>query len=580
MKSYSILLSVLFLGLFSVSANAQDYYFCDNGNDKNDGKSEASPFKTVSKLYERFRNMEGGDSLLLCRGGKFQYSQAKKLFNYKCSADKPCTISDYGKEGLASPILHYTGTHAGLWFSDSPNNHADGGYNISNLTLISDQNQGSGILIADDVDDFHVKNVHVEGFRIGFNSAGAGDGGNGNRMSDRISLTNSTIINNADQGFIGACNDCLIENNNFENNGFAREIFNHNIYLGSRTRHTNMIIRSNTLYKSTNINGQCKGVSLVAHGNIDNLTIENNHIKEDKNAVHGHCFGISVDPGYSDTDESFRNVVIRSNTLINMGSIGIGCSSCDGAKITENIIIDENGVMGRAIVVPSRTENSVKSRNVEISRNTIKMINDSIASVVIEGENPFNISGNEIKVAIKSDGTAAECFRRRGANTNTDVSNNSCSTHNGLVIIDETEVTEPEPEVTEPEPEVTEPEPEVTEPEPEVTEPEPEVTEPEPEVTEPEPEVTEPEPEVTEPEPEVTEPEPEPEEVTEPEPEVTEPEPEVTEPEVDNTPPKVDTTVTWRDVINSRRNNWGSTPDTSTDLSNCRVVARGQCLMK
>lgn len=108
--------------------------------------------------------MEGGDSLLLCRGGKFQYSQAKKLFNYKCSADKPCTISDYGKEGLASPILHYTGTHAGLWFSDSPNNHADGGYNISNLTLISDQNQGSGILIADDVDDFHVKMYMLKAF--------------------------------------------------------------------------------------------------------------------------------------------------------------------------------------------------------------------------------------------------------------------------------------------------------------------------------------------------------------------------------------------------------------------------------
>ncbi|MBL1457690.1 MAG: right-handed parallel beta-helix repeat-containing protein [Methylophaga sp.] len=570
MKFYSILLSLLFLGLFSASANAQNYYFCDNGNDNNDGKSQASPKKSVSKMFDTFRGMNGGDSILLCRGGNFEQSSAKKLFNYNCSADKPCTISDYGDENLSAPVIHYTGTHASLWFSDSQTFNADGGYNISNLTLISKQKKGYAIFIADDVDDFHVDNVHVEGFGIGFHSAGSGPGGNGNRMHDRVTLTNSTIINNADQGFLGGCNDCRLENNIFENNGYAREIFNHNIYVANGTptsRFRNMTIRNNTLYKSTIIDGQCKGVSLVVHGNHDNLIIENNHIKEDKGAVHGHCFGISVDPGYgSKVDESFRNVVIRGNTLVNMGSIGIGCSSCDGALITNNTIIDENGIMGRAIVVPSRTEDSVKSKNVSISNNTIKMVNDEIAAVVIEGENRFKVTGNNIQVALKSDGTAAECFRRREANSDTDVSNNSCGTHNGLVIIEEPEVTEPEPEVTEPEPEVTEPEPEVTEPEPEVTEPEPEVTEPEPEVTEPEPEVTEPEPEVTEPEPEVTEPEPE----------VTEPETEV----VDNNPPSVDTTVTWRDVMQSRRNNWGTSPETSTDLSNCRVIARGVCFMR
>lgn len=418
----------------SLVANAQNIYFCASGSDKNNGKSEAAPFKSVEKLFEVFNWMDAGSSILLCRGGRFEFSQSKKLFNYRCTAEKPCTISDYGDKNSPRPELHYTGTHSGLWFSDAPKYRADGGYNISNIKLTSEQREGFAIFIADVVNDFHVDNVHVEGFAIGFHSAGSGPNPFTNRMHDRVSLTNSKIINNSKQGFLGACNDCLIENNIFENNGYARAIFHHNIYIGSPSskRYQNMTIRNNKLYQSAMFGGRCMGTSLSAHGNIDNLIIEDNEIREDNNAVHGYCYGINVAPGYGEkVDESFKNVVIQRNKLINLGAVAIGCTSCDGVKILDNTIIDYSSVMKRGIAVPERTEESVKSNDVLIANNKIFMVNSTGAAIRLGGENIYQVNNNKIRVP---DATLIEnCFKLTDANSNTDMSTNECFSHSGEI---------------------------------------------------------------------------------------------------------------------------------------------------
>lgn len=428
----SLITTIFFLSFYSLSVSAQDFFFCESGSDRNDGKTEQSPFKSVEKLFATFKWMNGGDRVLLCRGGKFEYSGAKKLFNYRCSAEKPCSISDYGDKNSPAPEIRYKGTHSVLWFSDAPKNRADGGYNISNIKLISDQKTGYAIFIADEVNDFHVDNVHVEGFGIGFHSAGSGPNPFTNRMHDRVSLTNSTIINNSAQGFLGACNDCLIENNLFQNNGYARAIYNHNIYVGSAStaRYKNMTIRNNKLYQSAIVDGQCMGTSLTAHGNIDNLIIEDNEIREDKHAVHGHCYGINVAPGYGEKyDESFKNVVIQRNKVTNLGAVGIGCTSCDGVRISENTIIDYSSVMNRGIAVPERAEESVKSDNVEIKNNRIFMVNSSGAALRLGGLNVFQVTENIIWIP---DADVIEnCFKLTETNANTDMSSNECLSIDG-----------------------------------------------------------------------------------------------------------------------------------------------------
>ncbi|MBL1457691.1 MAG: right-handed parallel beta-helix repeat-containing protein [Methylophaga sp.] len=434
MKTCLLALTMFFIGSHSLASSGQNYFFCDSGSDKHNGKSELAPFKSVEKLFEVFKWMDAGDSILLCRGGKFEYSHSKKLYNYRCTADKPCTITDYGDKNAPRPELHYSGTHSGLWFSDAPKFRADGGYNISNIKLTSEQQEGYAIFIADEVNDFHVDNVHVEGFGIGFHSAGSGPNPFTNRMHDRVSLTNSIIINNSAQGFLGACNDCLIENNVFENNGYARAIFNHNIYVGfpSSKRYKNMTIRNNKLYQSAMFGDECAGTSLVAHGNIDNLIIEDNLLKEDKHAVQGHCYGISIAQGYGDkVDESFHNVIIRRNRLINLGAVGIGCASCNSAIITENVIIDESGVMTRGIAVPERAEESIKSNNILIAKNKIYMVNSTGAAISLGGQHVFKVTDNVIRVP---DAKVLEnCFKLAGANANNDMSSNECLSHDSKV---------------------------------------------------------------------------------------------------------------------------------------------------
>jgi Right handed beta helix region len=436
MKNFLILIATTFLTLASSSLLAQNYYFCDSGNDNNDG-SKSSPFKSYEKAMNTFNSMSGGDSVLLCRGGVFPITSGKIVYNKNCSATSACTLADYGDATLNRPQISATSTSVFFFKTPGP----DGGYNFKNLILISpiSKNKKAGIFLYNDVDDVTVNNVHIEGFRHGVHSAGSVASSSGNRANDRIVLKNSTIINNYDQGWLGGCNDCLVENNQFENNGFASKIFNHNIYISSPVKeqsfsNSNMTFRGNTLYKSAIVDGKCSGVSLVAHGILKNLTIENNLIKEDNGKTTPHCWGIGIDPG-NKLDESFTNVIVRNNKLLNMGNTAIGCSSCDGLLIEGNTIIDENEILSGGIVVPTKHDEGVLTDNVKIRNNTIIMsiMNKSNSTgIKIGGENQFSVTNNIISRPQGSNSTS--CISKRGANINTDTSSNICKFHTSLNV--------------------------------------------------------------------------------------------------------------------------------------------------
>src|SRR5690606_4641636 len=147
---------------------------------------------------------------------------------------------------------------------------------------------------------------------------------------------------------------CLIENNYFENNG-THPSLDHNIYLAQKdVPARGIIIRNNTLYRSAIVDAKCQGVSLVGHGLLEDVLIENNVVKEDAGKVTGGCWGISIEPGYNKVDESFRNIVIRNNKIINVGGNAIGCASCDGVVVEGNEIIDEVKMLTAGIKIPVR----------------------------------------------------------------------------------------------------------------------------------------------------------------------------------------------------------------------------------
>jgi len=432
-----ILLTLLLL--LTSNVFAQNYYVCDTGDDSSNG-SEAAPFKTFPKGIKQFNKMEAGGSLLFCRGGEFPTADKYlAVFNPKCSASALCTIADYGDESKDRPYIVPQSVEAGFLFMDGGAADQDGGYVIRNLVLNSNNTTRFGFRILNDVDDLLIDNVQLEGFEIGIYLGAAGATNPGaNQISERIVLRNSQIINNSGQGWLGGGDDVLIENNLFENNG-SHAIFDHNIYLNSPIHQlpvTNMTIRGNTIYKSTQVDGKCMGTSLVAHGQINNLTIENNIVKEDKGAAGANCWGISVDPGYTD-QEFFNNVVIKGNTVINMGGVAIGCASCNGAVIENNNIIDEAELLYYGISVPVRSEDNVKSKNVKISNNTIIISHDGTNGVNVSGVNVFTVKNNSISLPESS---TAACIRKIGANANIDISSNICSQHTSITFTDTTTI--------------------------------------------------------------------------------------------------------------------------------------------
>lgn len=437
MKRLTALITTLLLFLASSSLFAQNYYVCDTGgNDNNDGRSESNPFQSYDKGMNTFNKMSGGDSVLFCRGGVFPLAKDKKLSNRNCNASSVCTVADYGDSDKEKPYIVATDRIAAFWFNDGPNYSEDGGYTIKNLILRS--NRGAGVYFYNDVNDVLLENLHIEGFNVGIYLAGAnGISSTANMAHDRVIIRKSVIINNSTQGLLGGCNDCLIEDNVFQNNGFDKAIFNHNIYIESSVheqnfRNRNIIVRNNALYQSAIVNGVCSGTSFTVHGMIDNLTIENNIIREDKGAVSGYCWGISVSPG-NGLDESYHNLVIRGNKLVNVGNTAIGCASCSGVIIENNIIIDDGNTLLSGITVPNKKEDSVKSKNVIIQNNQIVLNNPLGTGITVAGENAFVVDNNQIH---QSESSRVDCIKKKDANVDTDTSTNTCNLHTSMTFTD------------------------------------------------------------------------------------------------------------------------------------------------
>lgn len=437
MKSIAMLFASAFIALSSATVQAQNYYVCDTGDDNNDGKSVNTPFKSHSKAIEAFNKMDAGDSVLFCRGGVFPVDKKTRIFNPACSAQGVCTIADYGDSFVSEPTLVVSDKRTALNFQDGGNADRDGGYLVKNLIITAKEYaKGKGVFVFNDVDDLTMENITINGLYMGMHLAGNNALGSANGQNERFHLKNSVISNNAGQGFLGGCSDCVIEDNLFENNGYRTKIFHHNLYFNSPSKHIpvkNVIIRGNTLYKNAIVNGECTSTSLVVHGLVDDLTIENNIVKEDVGAASAYCWGISVDPGYK-TEEAFHSIRITGNQLLNVGNVAIGCASCKDLVITKNIIVDDASVLRAGIKVPVRAEDKVKSSNVKVTENTVMLSHTKGVGVSIGGSSPFHVSGNQITQAENS---SEACIERKEANSDTDVSGNICTTEAGVSLIDD-----------------------------------------------------------------------------------------------------------------------------------------------
>lgn len=288
--------------------------------------------------------LPAGTRLLFNRGGAW-VSFTLSLENPNATLASPLVLDAYGTG--ADPVLRVSGG-VGIQFGGRWGNTSnDGGYTVRNVRLVGPgaqvDTETRGMWFVQNVRGITLDNVSIEGFRWGIESSlGTPYGVSG------LSIRNSRISNNRAMGILGSYSDAVIEGNTFEgNNNITGSSFNHAIYFSHGNR---VAIRNNQFLRNSVVNGECLGGNVTAHGVIDGLLIEGNTITQDRAA--GSCYGFAVTAGYS-TSEEFRNVVVRGNTVINVGMAAIAANAAPGIVVEGNRIINTQATTQYGIWVPA-----------------------------------------------------------------------------------------------------------------------------------------------------------------------------------------------------------------------------------
>jgi len=393
--------------------DASTFYVCDcqagaaagcvAGDDDADG-SRSTPFRTFAKAGEVFNTLPAGGTVAFCRGGAFAAPGGSRLANLNCNADSRCVMRDYSADWAASDApLPAIRVDSGKAF-DIENGgmaSADGGYLFLNLAISGlGADTEAGFFFYNDVQDVEICGFSIDSFRLGVQIAGSNEPAPGSDAANqRIVIRNSSIKNCSSQGYLGACDGCGIAYNTFENNGYAMEILNHNIYLSTHTGAVGMYVVGNDLYHSTLIDGVCSATSLVGHGYFTDLTIEGNTIREDVGKVTDGCWGIGIDVADT-TAEYFSSLVIRRNTIINVGNISIGTMACQNCLVENNLVIQQQPDFNSTLIaVPNKSRGSedIPSSNVTIRNNTLYADTpSSVVGIRLGGEGTGHSASNNV----------------------------------------------------------------------------------------------------------------------------------------------------------------------------------------
>ena len=318
--------------------------------------------------------------MLFAKGGAWT-NASMVIYVPTASAANPVTWDSYtpASGATAKPILTESRNDHYLFnFNDGVINPADGGYVIRNLELRGGGVFGgargglAGIFLYFAVNDVLMENLEISGFNNGVYAAHNPDAPNG-WENYRVTLRNSYLHDNLASSWLGGAADLLIENNTLDHNG-STATFDHDLYLSSVTRG---VVRGNTITRSVqDASGNCSGSVIVVHGGVDGLTIENNKILQQPGSV-PQCFGIEVSDGYDATQpgEYFHDVLISSNTIVDVGYIGIGLRGCTRCVVEDNQLVwtGVGGSQGISMYVNTPGSNDELGTALTIRNNSIVM---------------------------------------------------------------------------------------------------------------------------------------------------------------------------------------------------------------
>lgn len=362
---------------------------CVPGDNSNRGTSVANPKQSLSGFD--VKALPAGTRLLFARGGAWS-NFTLTLENGNATPTNPLVLDAYGTG--AAPLFKTAGGNAiaigGRWGNTSN----DGGYTLRNLHLDGMGSAEWGVWLVQNVRNVTLDNVDVTGFKIGVHSSsGSPHGVTG------LAVRNSRINRNRSMGMLGSYTDSVIENNSFEGNNFSGSSFNHAIYVSGGSRN---IIRNNTFTANSAVDDVCLGGNVTVHGIVDGLLIEGNTIRQ--KAAKVSCYGFAVTAGY-DTAEEFRNVVIRGNTIVNVGMTAIAVNSAPGVLVENNKVINTQDAQQYSIWIPANGRPSSKDavdRDAIVRNNTVCLVHQRNSVAV-----SVNVPGSQVSNNTVITGSAA-----------------------------------------------------------------------------------------------------------------------------------------------------------------------------
>jgi hypothetical protein len=399
---------------------------CVPGNDNASGDTPATAWRTIAAAERAIASIPSGGAVRFARGGAWLNAE---LFPRPANATAagPVTLGDYTPAWCSSadcikaaPLLVET---KGIehWGIDNQTSHI----RFENLHLKGVAGSQFGIWTWNGATDIRMSGIEVSGFDIGV-YCGTG--------IKNVQLSGAYIHDNRAMGTLWDCSNSIIQGSTFDSNARG-SIYDHNIYVSFGVEHpgTDVKILNNKLTKNSEANGVCYAVSLVVHGVIDGLLIEGNEVIQSPIKHDGGCWGIAVSSGRYGETEVFKNVIIRGNTLKNLGGYYIECDSCINPIIENNTLIQEAfqtplapGVSQPQLVGAialggqKRVAETVQGTGATIRNNTITLMRGSKDDAAInffeEDQTPGIdnvVTGNTITFGPAVD-TSAVCFKFRG----------------------------------------------------------------------------------------------------------------------------------------------------------------------
>lgn len=316
---------------------------CVAGNNSNAGTSAAMPKQNLSGFD--LNSLPAGTQLLFARGAVFP-SFTHRVRNLNVTLQQPLVFDAYTPAwgGSARPILLGTAGQTALGFGQYQDTIRDGAYVVRNLAF---DGQGTGlwaIYVADYTRNVTLENLELARFAIGVHSVSTYDDGN-----QALVVRGCHIHDNSEHGMLGSATDLLVEDNRIERNNPSGGGFEHGIYLGG---HGSGVVRYNHFaFNSVDSSGSCTGGNFTVHGQWDGLLVEGNRIEQTSST--GGCYGISINSAYS-TPEYFRNLVVRGNTIENVGNCAVCLTSAPGAVVENNFIVNTQATYHTGIIIPDR----------------------------------------------------------------------------------------------------------------------------------------------------------------------------------------------------------------------------------